>query len=386
MIPLSLRIKLVKAVTFLALLAGFLLSPSLWRNEGRFFPLIKALEGIPTLGAPFDRVLPWLFTGLGLLWVFYKKKSIGIIVLIILLLMLVQDQMRWQPWVYIYLLLLLPYLSSSDNNGKEVFNTLQWIIAGVYVWSGFHKLNVNFIEGPFAQMVTDSGMDTDFSQIKKLGYFIPLIEMLTGVALLVPRFRKAGVCAAVMMHLFILFYLSQWSAIKNTVVYPWNTAMILFDLLLFLGVREASVFPVRHIRARPFMAIPVLLAWIFPLFNLWGYWDHYLSFSFYSNKPCQYYIAVKESQIEEMDKRLQPYFVTMEGLKGSKVIDLNNWSLSELNVPFYPEKRLFRKLGSSFCHLNTVEDNLFFIVLSFTDGQPHFVPYSCTELAGPMNK
>ncbi len=31
------------------------------------------------------------------------------------------------------------------------------------------------------------------------------------------------------------------------------------------------------------------------------------------------------------------YFVNIEGLSGGEIIDINQWSIRELNVPFYPE-------------------------------------------------
>jgi uncharacterized membrane protein YphA (DoxX/SURF4 family) len=376
------RLRLVKVLILLAFVAGVLCSFLLWRNEGRLLPVIKPFDAFPTLPAPLDLILLTLFVASLSVWIFLPKKLFGGITIASLLIILIQDQMRWQPWVYIYLLLLLPFLQQSrtQENDKSILNTLQLMLAGIYVWSGLHKFTVNFIEGPFAQMMVESGFDLDFLAIRKLGYFIPLIEMSMGFALLFPKFRKTGIVAVIGMHLFILFYLSQWATIQNSVVYPWNIAMILLVILLFGGLKEKTVIPLKQLRTKPVMALPLLLVWLFPLFNVRGFWDHYPSFSFYSNKTSQYYIAVKNTSTAQTDKPMQQYFVTMNGLNDGKVIEMNHWALSELNVPFYPELRVFKKASQKFYDHYKGADSVLFLELSFVEGKPHFETYTYQQL------
>jgi hypothetical protein len=377
LIPLSLRLKCIKCLIVLAYIAGFLFSPLLWRNEGRFFSIIKPIEAIPALPAPFDLLLIILFVSLSVLWLFIPKRIFGFAAVACLIIVLVQDQMRWQPWVYIYLLLMMPYLFQSDRDEKSILNYLQLIIPGIYIWSGLHKFGPNFIEGPFAQMITDSKYSVDFSAIKKLGYFVPLIETSMGVMLLLPKYRKVGVCLVVATHLLLLFYLSQWATIKNSVVYPWNMAMIFFVVLVYWGVQDKPVLSFGVLKSHPARAIPLLLVWVLPVLNFAGCWDHYLSFSLYSNKPHQYYIVIKNKQLDKIDKGLHQYLTKVDGLDDSKVLDLNHWTLTELNVPFYPERRLFEKVRQRFCSLELPEDDLFYVDMSFVEGQQHIDKLSC---------
>ena len=41
-------------------------------------------------------------------------------------------------------------------------------------------------------------------------------------------------------------------------------------------------------------------------------------------------------------------------------IDTKRWSLDELNVPFYPERRLFRRLYKGFSRLTIPDDSIVF--------------------------
>lgn len=380
------KLKLAKALVFLGFLAGFLLSPGLWTNK-RFFPLLGPIDGLPAIAYPFDIILLSAFLVSGAIWVFYNKRSPGLCAMGILAIILVQDQMRWQPWVYQYCLLLLPYLLQSDTqkNGQSILYSQQWILGGIYVWSGIQKLNPEFLSGTFIQITEALGIEQTFSQWKYAGYSIPLFEILTGLSLLSARLRKAGICMAAITHITILVILNPWMMHHNSIVYPWNIMMLLLVFVLYGGAdakRSAFDF-IRKKRVTAYNIIPVLLVWICPLLNFAGYWDHYLSFSLYSDKPPTFYIAVAESELPKIDLRLQHYFVVLPGLQGGQLIDIDKWAFSELNVPFYPQLRLFKKLGYPFCNLNIAANGILFIEASSVDGIQQYKTFTCATLTTP---
>ncbi len=377
----NLKTQLVKALIVLAFITGFLLSPQLWIN-GRFFPVIKPIESLPILSAPFDLILLLLFIGLSVVWIFYEHRGIGIAAIVSLLLILAQDQMRWQPWVYLYLLMLVPYLtqSGSGDNKTLVLICLQLIVAGVYIWSGIQKLNSNFLDGTFALIFKASGGGLKFESWRMAGYGIPLLEFSTGLALLIPKLRKIGIFTALIIHTVILFYLSPIVLNHNSIVYPWNVAMLCFVFLLFWGVKDNLYASILDIRSNVLILLPVILVWIFPVLNLFGYWDHYLSFSLYSNKPSRFYVAIEESEIHKIDERFTNYFANLPGLQGGQIIEIETWAYSELNVPFYPEMRAFKKLSVNFCDLNIDADKLVFLELFYIDRKRHFNSFTCSDL------
>lgn len=374
--------KLIKASIVIAFVVGVLLSKQLWINTGRFLPNLKPFDFVPTLPSPLDTILLLLFIVVCLIWIFYETKIIGFLAIGTLIIILVQDQMRWQPWVYLYLLMLLPYLLRSNHNGDErlILTVLQWIIAGVYLWSGIHKLNQSFLDGTYTQMISATGIKVESQSWKKLGYIIPIIELSMGLALLVPKFRKVAMYTAIVTHIIILFYLSPIVLNHNSVVYPWNIAMIIFVYLLFDNTSEGFLITIREIRSDILSLVPVALVWVFPLLNLFGYWDHYLSFSLYSDKPPKFYIAIENNEIHKINKRYKNYFVNIAGLQGGQIIDIDKWAYSELNVPFYPEERLFKKLISSkFCILNIQDDKLVFLELTSVNRKAHYRKFTCEQ-------
>lgn len=381
-ITLPFRIKLLKALILIAFIAGFLFSPHLWASKERFFPVIRPFDIPFSFTFPYDALCLLFFIISGTFWIFLGKRWPGCIAIGCLLIELLQDQMRWQPWVYLYLLLLLPHLLRSGKKANEqlILDCSQWIFAGVYVWSGIHKLNANFIHGTFAQITHAFGGEAMFTRWQNAGYLIPLIEMGTGICLLSTRFRKAGLCAAIVIHIAILFYLSPMVLNHNSIVYPWNVAMILMALVLFGKTRNPALPVLREMSGHPMAMLPAALVWLFPILNLSGHWDHYLSFSLYSDKPSTYYIAIEESQIGKIDKRLQQYFVSIPGLQGGQLIDIDKWSHAELNVPFYPQLKSFKKLGLNFCHTGIAEGALLFLEVTDSGGVQKVKTFTCSEL------
>ncbi len=376
------KLKLVKAIIALAFVAGILRSPHLWLNEGRFFPVIQLSYRISILPYPFDFLLLIFFIGFCFTWVFYAKKWIGIATLTSLLIILIQDQMRWQPWVYLYMLMLLPslYQSHKEENERVILICLQLIVAGVYVWSGIQKLNSNFIDDTVSLIIKVSGIELANPNWKKLGYAIPCIEIFIGLALLIPKLRKIGIYGAASMHILVLFYLSPIVLHHNSVVYPWNVAMIIFVFLLFKNDDESFINSIHELRKHFLLFGTVALVWIFPVLNFFGCWDHYLSFSLYSGKPSRFYIAVEKTELQKIDKRLENYFVQIPGMQGGQLIDVDKWAFSELNVPFYPEVRSFKRLSGNFCELGIDGDKLIFLELYHSNAKTEYKTFTCGQL------
>lgn len=366
-----------------ALFCGICLSLKLWLNEGRFFPLISPFTAAPALPAPFDKLLLLLSASLAVFWLFKAKRILGLLFMGTIILILLQDQMRWQPWVYLYLLMFVPYVFQRGKYEDETatLTVLQWLVAGVYVWSGIHKFNGRFIEDTFAQFSVFAGKKTLPPKWQDALYLIPLTEATTGILLLLPRLRKAGIVIALLIHVFILYFLWVTLSHHNVIVYPWNVAMMFFVVLLFGGVHNPTIISIKDIVWRVPFITPVILVWLFPVLNFWGLWDHYLSFSLYSNKPSSFYIAVESKELSKIDGRLKDYFADIPGLEGGQVISMEKWALGTLNVPFYPEQRLFKMVASGFCNLGIPDQQIIFLESYYIEGKQRFNSFTCKDIS-----
>ncbi|MCF6280178.1 MAG: hypothetical protein L3J14_07505 [Flavobacteriaceae bacterium] len=365
-------LNIIRKITVSFFAIGVLLSLNLWHSN-RYFPTIPVFDFIPDVSIYINyTLLILLFVYFGLVFISSNKKYI-VVTLSIIFVLLLQDQMRWQPWVYIYSLFLIPFLFDNPlKNEIKKINYFQIILIGVYLWSGIHKLNPNFIELIYRSILIDLYQINNESlttTILQLGYIIPLIEIMMGIALFFPKTRKIGVITVVLSHLFILLYISPLGINYNTVIYPWNIAMILFTVLLFWNTKnKIVVLRESNIQYKIANIAIVLLFWILPSLNFIGKWDSYLSFSLYSGKTSNFYILIKDTEIEKIDTSIYRYYYrNIEGLSEGKIIDIGDWSFRELNVPCYPETRVLKKLSErlQLCNENVNSKNIIFTDFEF---------------------
>jgi len=378
------RLLVVRKAVCLFLLVGILLSFRLWQAD-RFFPLTPFIAGLNESSTQLNSLL-LIVIALSLVAVILSNKIFFLrIALCALIIILLQDQQRWQPWVYFYLLVLLPF--AIDVDGRQPISILicvQIVIVGVYLWSGIHKFNANFIELTFTNILTNFLQiknERIISVVRYGGYLVSISEVLIAVTLIIPKFRTVGVILVISLHTFILVYLSPLGVDDNSIVYPWNVAMILITCLAFYDLKNnVANFIHGPLRMKFVTGALFVIVFLLPLLNFNHKWDSYLSFSLYSDKISLHYIAIEKTQLEKIDDRLHKYFVNINGLSGGEIIDINKWSTGELNVPFYPETRVFKDVSESFCKLGIEPGKIYFLEFQQPLTNQKFQRYTCDDL------
>lgn len=357
------------------------MSFNLWIPD-RFFPMLPAFSFFAEVPNPIDLALLFVLMGSLLLTIFFRSKIPIALSILSTISLVVLDQMRLQPWVYIYFSVLLCLLFLYDDE-PSLINCLRLICIGIYLWSGIHKINDNFLEVTFKSILEKifSFNNRNVAQsILYFGYSIPVLEITCACLLFFHKSKKLGVVLATLIHFFILIFIIFIDSAKNDIVIPWNLAMIIIVLAAFYPT-NSSHFNFQSIKSKISASIILLLFWIAPYLNFVSLWDSYLSFSFYSDKVNAYYIAIEESELPKIDKRFESFFVELPNLKGGKIIDIYGWSLAELNVPFYPEDRVFKQLSNSFCRLGIANEKLIFLKVSNYPRRGQYIPYKCQPWA-----
>ena len=96
--------------------------------------------------------------------------------------------------------------------------------------------------------------------------------------------------------------------------------------------------------AKGFSIVVVIFWGIMPAFNFIGKWDEYLSSSLYSGRLLRMNICVQDTNATVA---LRPYYskkVKDSTCNGATKINLQYWAMKEMNVPPYPERRIYRKV------------------------------------------
>ncbi|AYB30484.1 MauE/DoxX family redox-associated membrane protein [Chryseolinea soli] len=370
-------------VVAFSFLLGIGLSFKLWVSD-RQFPLVPAHSIFLSVLQPIDGFLLIVLIGSLVALLFTKKQWIVALMLASLLLLVAEDQMRLQPWVYLYFLIFLPFaFPQQPGDATFVSRYLQWIFVACYFWSGLHKINPNFIDKTFQDVLRHLFSMSLPERYRIFGYVIPSVEIGIAFLLVFVKTRRAGVVVALGTHLFILWYLSPLGIDQNYVVYPWNVAMMAGVVLLFWRNEETLfAFPKGKVW-RAFQLSSLVLLFVLPLLNLAGRWDHYLSFSLYAGKTHHLFIAIEETEAKKLNGRYDNYVVALPGVAGGRIIGADAWSMNELHVPVYPETRIFNSIARQFCRHEIPEGKMVFMECQLPLSQNALQTFGCDLIRHP---
>lgn len=323
-----------------------LITYKLW-IANRLFPIVPPLEWLHKTPAVVHHIL--LSISLLCLAILFVKPSSFILLIVFFaseILSCVLDQNRWQPWEYQFLFTIL-IIIFSRKKPQLLFSAIFIILISTYFFSGINKIGTGFLEKVWSRMIL-----VGFFRIPRhlahhpfvyfSGYIIPLIEASSAVGLLFLRTRKPAAISLILMHLFNLLLIGPIGLNYNTSIWPWNVLMIFYLQFLFLSkpmIDNSLQLSKYH--------IPIILFWIItPVLYLFGMWDTYLSSSLYSGKTQNMIICFSGNK-QKYPENLKPYFNTKDSktfCKGGRYISVTKWSMNEMKVPCYPERRIFMQI------------------------------------------
>ena len=356
------QILLVTKTIAIACLASMLLSWKLWVST-RHFPTSPVFSFFPSLVYPIDYIVfsITLIVLSSILFLKNPRKAI-IVFLFISVLLALWDLNRWQPWYYEYALLffVLSFYNYTTKNSKHqtaIILCFKLMIAAIYFWSGLQKLNPNFIADTFPWLMepitSELGVDSLY-YLKWLGLAFPLIEMSTGILLVINKVKKIGAILAIFTHLFILFVLGPFGHNYNFVVWPWNIFMIFMNWQLFYKSPAITKNDFRFLNQFYSIKLVLILFVLLPLFNFFNKWDSYLSHNLYSGNTSNGIIHISA----QVKKKLPSYIQCYVG--NDNEIDIKYWCMKELGVPPYPEKRNYIRVTNTFYNYSTDSSEIYF--------------------------
>ena len=277
------------------------------------------------------------------------------------------DQNRWQPWQYQYLFTVAACLINF-NSPRKFVSCIAFIMASTYLYSGIGKFNEGYLvlvwENIFLKKIFKLS-ESVYKQnsIHYLGYTTALAEVLLAIGLFFSKTRRSAAWGMIAMHLLILFAIGPLGINYNMVVWPWNILMM--ALLYFIFIRKHHT-PAAVQSLWPGANKIILLAWgILPSLNYAGLWDNYLSSRLYSGGLPLMAICLQDAgEIEE----LQPYINRTDAYKicnGNAMINMQNWAMKEMNVPPFPEMRVYKQIEHNWTRVHP-GSNTRFVYYYFT--------------------
>jgi len=332
------KINAVRILAILSTLAMMLYAPDLWITD-KNFPVISLFDWIPIPTSPFDTIFAGLFFVGQVAYIFKPKRWLGWFVLLLYLFLSLVDQNRLQPYFYQSALTILAIvLFPKNSDSKKVLSTIVLIFLATYFWSGIHKLNDIFYEQWMHALVKHfSFIPTTILQY--FTYAVPWLEAILGIFLLLNKTRKLAVIGIVSMHAIIIIMLLYLGYGFNVI--PWNVQNIFSVIILFWFLKTASVFEFFNKIISPQKGLIFMFTFILPFSNIFGGWDHLLSFSFFTSKLDYYYIQIDDSLKDKLPKTVQKYYRSNEAMT---VLYLNEWAGDVNKVLLFPQPRVAKKV------------------------------------------
>ena len=216
---------------------------------------------------------------------------------------------------------------------------MQLLFIATYFFSGIHKINANFNSVWFHAFTKHFGFLPDsFSFLFTRS--VPYIEAIIGLLLFFNKTRRLAVLSIIIMHVGIVTLLLVFGYGFNVI--PWNLQNIISVFVLFWHYKSDYPFDIATKYFNYKKAVIIFIAFVLPTTNLFGFWDHLLSFSFFSAKLHYFYLEINDEELlKNLPKDISTYIYDFNG---KKIINLNDWAGDVNGVLFYPEDRVAYKL------------------------------------------
>ena len=355
------RLNYLRVAVAGAYVCGILSSAKLWFGLGRTIPRVPFVTGLPDFLLSTDYVLTILLVAaLALSLLTRRPRRYLVLIVIFTFLLVLVDQTRLQPWVYQYVVMLAVLacwnsLAADINTPESVLLANQLVIALLYFWSGIQKLNWSFTHEAMPDLLSQAGVsvpDTFASYLPVVGFAVAMLEALIGVGLIIRRTRQTAVILALVMHVLVLVLLV--AAQRNSVVWVWNIAMMAMVVLLFWRCeqslarkelwrwRETNL--VKHLPK-----VVAVICGLTPALSFVGWWDMYLSAALYSGNTPVAVVHISEGLRNRLPAVAERQVFSTSS--GELMLPYYEWSMADLNVPPYPETRVYRQLARQLCRL-----------------------------------
>ncbi len=350
-----------------------IISWNLWITD-RSFPHFPVFSFLPPFPEPLGTLTVFALIGILVWGIFVPTRWVFATVVSLMLLLALQDQMRWQPWFYQYLLMLVPFafaytIEKEDaDTSRSILSLNQLVVVAVYLWGGIHKCHPGFLsvyQNNLVKPIIDSLESTLLiSLVNGFGYLIPPIEILIALGLLLKPTHKVAIAGAIGTHIVILLLIGPTKGyLSNIVVWPWNIVMCGMVWLLFSQSPNGTTLA--FLRSPQLKSIGIglcVILFLCPLLFYAGKWDRYLSFNLYSGRQKQILVKIDAVSLENTPPQWRPYIFDTTAVDGHKILSIPKWTTSELHVPLISEWRILKRLSQYICAQQRDDSPLVFYI------------------------
>ena len=257
-------------------------------------------------------------------------------------LLFVTNQHRLQPWAYQFFLIGIVLVTCESARAIEL---IRLFTISIYVYSAISKVDFQFYHTTGKELtgalLSFIGLNIDNFVEPMRTYLIsvlPATEFAAAGLLCFRRTRFAGIWLASLMHFGLFVVLGPLGLDHQLAVLVWNLAFIVLLISLF----KNDVPLRRRVRSGDAQVsmigtAVVMFAVAFPVAESLERCDHWLAWGLYSPRNSRVIFEVHDRYLVNLPVEVFASKSSSEG--GFATLDLDSWSLSELNAPNYPQAR-----------------------------------------------
>lgn len=243
-----------------------------------------------------------------------------------------------QAWHWLFLLTMSLSLLLRR---QDTLTALRRLVPCIYLFAALSRFGPAIDTGMSPRIVRTlldlAGLTTVADNPQTLSWLcvaVTVFELLAGLLLLLPRTRRAGLVAAVTMHLSLLAALGPLGMQQHAAVLVWNACLAAWVVALFAGLPEAAP------SGSGFrLQIATAFCFLWPTLALIGITDNWTGWQLYSPRPEVLQLQLHTDSVAYLPDDLQPHVSAPEPLQDWCNVRLDRWSLESVGVPMYPQAR-----------------------------------------------
>jgi hypothetical protein len=301
------------------------LSAGLWiAFSDPFFPKVALVEN------PF----PYRFAVLGFippLWLLYfRRKKIALVLLFTLTPALFVTNLNMLRPDLFFIWLCMLTLGFAQTR-EQVYNGFLVILAGMYLWTGIHKVHWDFVKN-MAWVFEARLFGKAFPKwmLYSLAASIPVLEIILGLLCFSPKTMLRRILG-IALHAGILVFLLAGR--RNATMIPWNVALLLSHVVL------VAKFDAVVLAQSNGLKVPAAIALVFPVLYFVNIWPGVLSWNMYSARIRHIYMPVTKELALNPPDYVREYVYRRDTLY---VISLWEWADAATGGPHVSEP-IFRE-------------------------------------------
>lgn len=344
---------LIGVLIALAFIVQIFVSYSLWAPTARLYPRLPIWEGFSLPTNIHWAVFVLFLVALGTTAFLNLKRWTIPLFLIISLLYFAEDALCLQAWSYHYfaILFLLWVAKQWPNQESKVLGLMRVIIVGTYFWTGFHKINLHFVEEVFPWLMSILPLTRGLEEWTSLGYVLAVFELLLGLGLCWRRSRLPTIYLISLFHIgvLVLLIVDAW----NYVVYTWNISMILLVWILFHPKKvKNQAFEFNSLKKYLLSYVIAFLFLIAPGLQIVGLWPYDLSMMMYTGLSTELEIEVSPNLVQSQKIwDCIPKSIAAEFYKTESGYQLytDDWTMRKLNVATASSPSYQKEIAKQLC-------------------------------------